>query len=88
VVTDISHSAIIPLDPGSPASSLSLVDQLYIEPATAGEEIAFPGDSGAIIVNASQQAIGLLCAGDPATGKWAVANKMTHVLTALSISLL
>jgi hypothetical protein len=87
IITDISHSAQIPLDPGSPASSLSLIEQLYIEPADSCA-FACPGDSGAIIVNSTQQAVGLLCAGDPNAGKWGIANRIANVTQALSIILI
>lgn len=89
-MTDVSHNAVLPLETGGAGgpASVYFTDQLLIEPEGASG-FAAKGDSGSIIVAGDGNGVaGLLCGGDPSpAGRWALANRISNVLQALSIAL-
>lgn len=86
IISDITHNAVLPFD--GEAGSIYLVDQLLIEPVEE-RPFAGKGDSGSVVVRQdTHEVVGLLCGGDPYSGRWAIANKIGNVLQALSITLI
>jgi hypothetical protein len=76
----------VSIDYGDGLGTQTLHGQIGIKPDPAhSAKFSDHGDSGAVVVNASNQVIGLNFAGDP-TGH-AIANPIADVLTALNISM-
>lgn len=84
-VDDVSLSVTVPYDFG--IGDVTLTNQIGIEVDTSqSTEFGTNGDSGSVVVNASNDVVGLYFAGTPA-GDYGVANPIASVFSALDVSL-
>lgn len=81
VIRDISFTGWV----GYHTYSAKFVDQIMVEP-TGQDPFSLPGDSGSLVVDSSNQAVGLLFAGNAKTGV-AICNPINLVLDALDVDL-
>ena len=67
-------------------TTVNKTDQIEITPTAPFTDFSLGGDSGSVIVNAKNQVVGLLFAGDD-TAHTTNANQIDHVLTRLNITI-
>jgi hypothetical protein len=84
-VSAVNATANIAYD-GATCTVATFTNQVVVSPPSASLPFAAPGDSGSPIVDANNNAVALLFAGDPTTGT-AFGNPISAVLNALNVSL-
>ena len=76
----------IPVNYGGTCGTATFTNQIMVSPTTPSTGFAAAGDSGSPIVDANNNAVALLFAGDPTTGI-AFGNPMGSVLAALNVTM-
>ena len=87
VITDESYDALVGMDHSDPSVVAKFEDQIRIELVAPYSAFGLGGDSGSLVVNCSNQAVGLLFAVPPG-GSYGIANPIAEVLSALEIAIL
>ncbi len=87
VITDESYDALVGMDHSDPSVVAKFEDQIRIEVVSPHSAFGLSGDSGSLVVNSSNQAVGLYFAGPPG-GFYGIANPIANVLSALEIAIL
>ena len=87
VITDESYDALVGMDHSNPSVVAKFEDQIRIELVAPYSAFGLGGDSGSLVVNGSNQAVGLYFAGPPG-GYYGIASPIAEVLSALEIAIL
>ena len=87
VITDESYDALVGMDHSNPSVVAKFEDQIRIELVAPYSAFGLGGDSGSLVVNGSNQAVGLYFAGPPG-GFYGIASPIAEVLSALEIAIL